>query len=565
MTNKLKLSPQCIEITFDDEETMTKLGHFYPVHTNRKGNVAWLSGRYIPEVLEVFRGLSEDNIDTAPSKIADMYRGELGNRFAMNYLMTKGPVGDPVVTPTLTLMRHQQIGREIARIRDRFAFFYDTRTGKTPLSLSIMYDDITANPSHKWLVIAPLILLDNAWMMDAKEFVPELTVVNCHGTAKEKRINAMKRPGNIYLTNIESFDNYKRYFYNMHFEGCIVDESSCMKSNSSKQTKAIVEFSTMVKRFYLLSGRPSPNGLWELYPQLKAIDPYCVPSSYTKFKQRYFVNTSFNPQYEKLVPNAATIDELNRIVSKYAIYVDQEDVLTMAGRTFYTIELDMPKALKEKYNKLKRDMYVELEREEKKITTKSAGAMLNKLRQVTSGFIIDSVAVKENDFYDEDNQEVYLLDDYRFNALWSLLTKLGKEQAIIWCTYRYEFEYIKRHLGDKCAMVYGAISATDKTKAIEAFKSGKVQYLVAHPGSAKFGLTLTNAHYAIYFSLTFSYEDWKQSSERIYGRIESQPVHCEYYVFLAKRCIDERIYNEVLTGKHSCNMSLLNHLKGPDV
>ena len=85
-------------------------------------------------------------------------------------------------------MRHQQLGREIAKYQDRYAFFYDTRTGKTPLSLAIMYDDIVANPSHKWLVVCPLILIDNAWLPDAAEFVPEITTISCHATTPAKRI-----------------------------------------------------------------------------------------------------------------------------------------------------------------------------------------------------------------------------------------------------------------------------------------------------------------------------------------------------------------------------------------
>lgn len=565
MANKLKLSQNCVEVSYDSADLQTRsiLSEFYPVHYNRKGTIAQMSGRLLPEALQALRQINEHNISTAPPRVQELYWHEIKAREQLQDLLHDGPVEDPVVTPTLTLMRHQQLGREIAKVRDRYGFFLDTRCGKCPMSLAIMHDDIKANPGHKWLVIAPLILLDNAWMEDAKKFIPDLTVVNCHGTTKDKRLAKMRLTADIYLTNLESFASYKEYFERMGIHGCIIDESSCMKSNSSKQTKAIVDFAQSMKRFYLLSGRPSPNGLWELYPQLKALDPYSVPSSYTKFKERYFINTSYNPQYEKLMLRADKEDELNSIVSKYAIYVDQEDVLTLAGRTFHTVELEMPKELKKQYNILRKDLYIETEG--KQITTRGAGAMCNKLRQVASGFVIDSVAVKENKFFDEDTQEVYLLSDYRFQALRKILDQIGNEQAIIWCSYRFEFEYIKRMLGDKCTLLYGAVSAADKTTAINLFKSGKAQYLVAHPASAKFGLTLTNAHYAVYFSLTFSYEDWKQSSERIYGRVESQPIHCEYYVMLTKGAIDERIYTEVLTGKHTSSMALLNHLKGPDV
>lgn len=543
-----------------DDATRDKLSHFYPVHSNRIGTIHKLSGHLIPEVLQVLRPGEE-----RPDKVKALVTAELQARQKLRNLLDNGPTGDPVVNEHLTLMRHQELGREIAKVRDRFGFFLDTRTGKSPLSLTIIHDDIQEHPDHKWLVIAPLILLEQAWMEDANKFFPDMVVVNCHASTKKKRLDNMKKEANLYLTNTESFATYKEYFEEMGFHGCIVDESSSLKSATSKQSKAIVDFSTTMKRMYLLSGRPSPNGYYELYAQLKCIDYYCVAQSYTRFKEHFFVNVSRSPQFEVLELRPDRKDELFEILAKHAIYVDQADVLETAGRTFNIVPVTMPDELRKAYNDMKRKMAVDINASNKKITAASAGAMYNKLRQVVSGFVIDSEAVKENAFYEEDQQEVYLLSDYRFKALYTLLDSFGKDQAIIWCTYRYEFETIKQHLGAACAVVNGAVSLTDKNKALNDFKAGKVQFLVAHPGSAKFGLTLTNAHKAVYFSMTFSLEDFKQSSERIYGSIQKQAFHCDYYILLTENAIDAIIYNEVLAGKHEMNMALLNHLKGAGV
>ena len=562
MQTKLRLSSQGIVVMYanNDLETIDKLNKYYPVHYNRKGTEATLSARFIPEVLKDFRGIDESNIVSAPQQIQSLYWRETAARRRIDDLMQDGPTGNPVVNEHLTLMQHQELGREIAMIRDRFAFYLDVRTGKTPLSLAIMYDDIMQHQEHKWLVVCPLILIKSAWMEDASTFVPTLTVVNCHASTKEGRVKALQRTGNIYITNIESFANYKEYFDKAGFHGCIVDESSCMKSPKTKQTKALVGFAQTVKRFYLLAGRPSPNGLWELYSQLQAIDYYSVPRSYTAFKERYFVNTSFNSNFEKLANNPLTIQELIGITAKYAIYVDQADAFDTAGRTFNTVEVEMPTELKKQYNKLRRDLYLDVG--DKQLTTNGAGAIYNKLRQVSSGFIIDTQAVKENKFYDEDTQEVYLLDDYKFNALYELLDKLEPgAQVIIWAQYRAEFDHIKAHLVGKCAVVNGSVTLQEKEQSIADFKAGKIQYLVMHPQSAKFGLTLTNAHIAVYFSMSFSFEDWYQSTARIYGSLSKQPKHCEYYTLIAKDTIDAQIYKDVTEGKQTSNLTVLQHLR----
>lgn len=562
MANKLKISKACIEVLFDNSDA-AMLEAYYPIHYNRKRDKARISIRNIPEVLSNFRGIDLQNADSLPPTIKDLYFKELSARHHIFDLMQNGPVESPVVNAHLTLMRHQQLGREIAKYRDRYCFFFDTRTGKTPLSLSIIYDDLQKHPNHKWLVICPLILIENAWLEDAKAFVPNIKTVNCHAATKEKRLKALSSDAQLYITNVESFATYKEYFDKIHFTGCFVDESSVMKSHKSKQSKAIVDFASTVSRFYLLSGTPAPNGEWEYFMQLRAIDYYSVPASYTQFKEHYFVNVSFNPQYEKLQLRPDKRDELIALIKKYALYVDKEDVLTTPGRSFVELQIAMPQELQKHYRKLKNELFIELG-EEKQITAASAAAKMNKLRQVSSGFVIDTQAVKENQFYEASNeQEVYVLSDYRFEFLRNLLDSndCAGQQVLIWANYRKEFELISEMLGDRCRCIYGATSLQDKNSAIREFKDGRVQYLIANPASADKGLTLTNCHICIYFSLSWSYELFKQSMERIYGDIRKQPKHCFYYILVATGSIDEVLYHDVLQGKGDASIAVLRHLE----
>lgn len=563
MRNRILMSRNCLEVQCDrnDVETQTLMSSIYPIHTNRIKTSYKMSIHKVPEVLKLLRGIGVDNIDTAPQQVQEYFYNELAIRSNVEDLIKNGPRESCEVNEHLTLMRHQQLGREIAKYQDRYAFFYDTRTGKTPLSLAIMYDDIVANPSNKWLVVCPLILIENAWIPDAAEFIPEIKIVSCHASTPAKRIERINSDANIYVTNTESFVKYREHFDKLHLTGCIIDESSDMKSPKSKVSKELVDFAQTLKRFYLLSGTPAPNGEQEYYMQLKAVDYYGIQQSYTQFKEHYFVNMSYNPQFEKLALRPDKKDELFSLIRQYALYVDKEDVLTTPGRTFHEVEFEMPPELKKHYNKLKNELYIELG-DGLQITAPSTAAKLNKLNQVTSGFVIDTQAVKENKFYNEDRTELYNLSGYRFAKLIDLLGEVGDEQVLIWANYKAEFKIIREALGDTCRCVYGETSITEKNEAIRLFKEGKIQYLIANPASADKGLTLTNAHISIYFSLNWSYELFKQSMERIYGDIKKQPKHCDYYVMIAKGTIDRVLYSDVLQGKGKASYAVLNHLKG---
>lgn len=566
MKNKILMSRNCLEVQCDrnDLETQKLMSNIYPIHTNRIKTQYRMSIHNVPEVLKLLRGIGVDNIDSAPPQVQEYFYRELAIRNNVEDLIKNGPRDSFKVNEHLTLMRHQQLGREIARYQDRYAFFYDTRTGKTPLSLSIMYDDIVANPTHKWLVVCPLILIENAWMPDAAEFIPEIKVVSCHAATPAKRLERIHSEANIYVTNTESFVKYREHFDKLHLAGCIVDESSDMKSPKSKVSKELVDFAQTLKRFYLLSGTPAPNGEQEYYMQLRAVDYYGIQQSYSQFKEHYFVNMSYNPQYEKLALRPDKKDELFSLIRKYALYVDKEDVLTTPGRTFHEVEFEMPAELKKHYNKLKNELYMEVG-DGLRITAPSAAAKLNKLNQVTSGFIIDTQAVKENKFYNDDKTELYQLSGYRFAKLIDLLGQIGDEQVLIWANYKAEFRIIQQALGDSCRCVYGETSLAEKNEAIKLFKEGKIQYLIANPASADKGLTLTNAHISIYFSLNWSYELFKQSMERIYGDVMKQPKHCDYYVMIAKGTIDRVLYSDVLQGKGEASYAVLNHLKGGNI
>lgn len=566
MRNKILMSRNCLEVQCDrnDLETQKLMSSIYPIHTNRIKTQYRMSIHNVPEVLKLLRGIGVDNIDSAPPQVQEYFYKELAIRNNVEDLIKNGPRESFKVNEHLTLMRHQQLGREIARYQDRYAFFYDTRTGKTPLSLSIMYDDIVTNPTHKWLVVCPLILIENAWIPDAAEFIPEIKVVSCHAATPAKRLERIHSEANIYVTNTESFVKYREHFDKLHLTGCIIDESSDMKSPKSKVSKELVNFAQTLKRFYLLSGTPAPNGEQEYYMQLRAVDYYGIQQSYSQFKEHYFVNMSYNPQYEKLALRPDKKDELFSLIRKYALYVDKEDVLTTPGRTFHEVEFEMPAELKKHYNKLKNELYMEVG-DGLRITAPSAAAKLNKLNQVTSGFIIDTQAVKENKFYNEDRTELYQLSSYRFAKLIDLLGQIGDEQVLIWANYKAEFRIIQQALGDSCRCVYGETTLAEKNEAIKLFKEGKIQYLIANPASADKGLTLTNAHISIYFSLNWSYELFKQSMERIYGDVMKQPKHCDYYVMIAKGTIDRVLYSDVLQGKGEASYAVLNHLKGGNI
>ena len=88
----------------------------------------------------------------------------------------------------------------------------------------------------------------------------------------------------------------------------------------------------------------------------------------------------------------------------------------------------------------------------------------------------------------------------------------------------------------------------ERNASIARFKQDPdCKVFVATPGTAKEGLTLTVANYAIFYDRSFSLDDYLQAQDRIH-RI-SQAATCYVYNLLVRKSIDEWV-DELISAKH---------------
>ena len=97
------------------------------------------------------------------------------------------------------------------------------------------------------------------------------------------------------------------------------------------------------------------------------------------------------------------------------------------------------------------------------------------------------------------------------------------------------------------ARVHGGLSIADRNRNLDRFMEDPTcRILVATPGAAKEGLTLTVANHALFFDRTFSLDDYLQAQDRIH-RI-SQTSDCLIENVVAVGTIDEWV-GELLSAK----------------
>ena len=561
MAVRIQVNEYFIQLLADsrDPAFLNLIDKIEGIEKMRSNNTYRCSLRKLPEVLHVLRGITA--VEQIPAGLVyDLYMEEMQRRSYTQSLKDNGPD-----TKSDWLWPHQCLGIDLAQVNRRFNFYYDTRTGKTLMCLQILYDRLKAGIARRCLVICPSNIIQ-AWLKDASEHFPELRVVAYYGDEKKKH-EALTTPAHIVLWSTEQVANTVDILLAANFNTCIFDESSKVKSYKTEIAKAMRKLALTIPSWYNLSATPAPNGEHEYYTQMMCLDPYVFNTSITKFETKYFDDTSRNKAFKKLVIKRNMYQEFMSKVQDYSIYVDQA-VMPTAGKEWHVVPLNLEPATTELYSRMRTDMCAQVEGVV--ITADMAAAMRAKLNQITSGFLMDTEARKENAInrklcIEQESTEIYRTGDRsRILCLSDLLGQLNEQGAgkvVIWANYTEEFRMLEELLNDSARYVRGGTSIADKEQWIyREFKQGSLQYLVCHPLSVGMGINLTEAHTAIYYSLNDSWEAFKQSSERIYGHIAVQPNVCHYYIIQAVGTVDELIYKNLM-NKRDMSTGFLDHLR----
>ena len=394
-----------------------------------------------------------------------------------------------------------------------FGIFSDTGTGKAAMGLEIAvhYD--------KTLILCPLSVIETAWIDDCHRFYPNQTIINVWGSSKTDRLKKLHTDSHIYVMNYESFKILRNEIRKMQFDCLIVDESSVMKNMSSQITIMLLDIAATIPHRFVLSGCPTPNHNSEIFPQMKFVDPELFGNNYYGFLARYFHQDMANPHnwYQ-------TDEDKERYyarLSDKSIFLKKEDCVDLPEKVFEIRKFDLAKKQREYYDSVWFDIQSNINHWSKFEFT----AKLMKLREITSGFIIN----KDKTITDFANNKEEALKD--------VIAEIGNQPIIVWCQFTHEI--------DTLAEKFGGVGLTSSTKnrdeIIRKFKNNEIKLLFTHPKLIGKGLTFANCTYNIYYSLSFSYEEFKQSQDRIH-RI-GQNNKCTYIVLQANNTIEEKIYN----------------------
>lgn len=428
------------------------------------------------------------------------------------------------------------------------AIFLDCGLGKTSITLaaieSLMHDRFEIN---KVLVVAPLRVATVSWPDEIEKFdeFSDLSYSVVVGPEKE-RLKALSKKAEIYIINRENLQwLIERSGVPFDFDTVVLDELSSFKNWNSKRFKSFMKVRPMVKRVIGLTGTPSPNGLMDLFAQVKCLD---MGERLGRFISQYRINF-FRPGRTNgqivynYIPLPGAEERIYDRISDITISMKALDHIKMPEliSTSYPVYMDSEE--EELYHDLKSKLVLfDLRKEE--VTAANAAALSGKLCQLSNGAIYS------------DEKEVVPIHDRKLDALEDLIEASNGKPLLVAYWFQHDLERITKRL--KELKVNFERITTDES--IRKWNEGKIQVGLIHPASAGHGLNLQKGgNHLVWFGLTWSLELYQQTIARLWRQGQDEGTVIVQHIITADT-IDEDILS-ALEAKEKTQEALINAVK----
>lgn len=479
-----------------------------------------------------------------------------------------------------TPMKHQMVGCALlAEHPDFFALGAEQGTGKTWMLIADAEWQFNQQHIEAVLVIAPKGVHTN-WVLRE---LPKHASVPISATfwlsgAPQKHMKPIARqlscppPGQlvVHAMNVDAVNTTAGFaqakaFLKKFRTLMIIDESQRIKNPAALRTKRIIELGRLAVSRRIASGTLVSNSPLDLFSQFDFLAPGLLgTTSYRAFVAEYAVLLPLNsPLVQDIIrrtrargcpqviahdrsgrPLFQNVEKLRGFMTPHLFRVTKEECLDLPPKVYQTVFFELLPEQRKIYETVKAAR--RWERNDGEIDAFTALTVINKLRQVTSGFIL------------VDGEPVELKNAQpRISALKEVIEDC-EGQIIVWASFREELRIIEEELKDLGVVSYhGGTSAADREAAVDAFQSGAARIFLGNPAAAGTGLTLTAARTVIYYSSSFSLEERLQSEDRAH-RIGTD--HSVLYVDLvARETIDERIAS-ALQAKEEIAAKILDNI-----
>lgn len=412
-------------------------------------------------------------------------------------------------------------------------------TGKTKACLWAFDYLRSVTLAKKMLVVAPLSILEVVWAKEVFETVGHLKVQVLHGS-REKRLDRLKRDADIYVINHDGIKTIAAELeLRTDIDTVVVDEISGFRNYKADKSKILQKLVGRMNWAWGMTGSPTPGEPTDVFGQAKVISPKRVPKYFRQFQDQLMIKVG--PFKWVPRPNAT---QMAYETLQPAVRYTLDDVVELPELIERTVDIPLGKEQARIYKAMELHSYTMLQNGE--VTAVNAGALMNKLLQISCGYVYDS------------KRNVKTLDnDDRLDRLVDDINACG-EKVLVFVPFVHTLNGIAERLTKEridFAVVHGGTAAGERATIFNLFQNTtKFKVILAHPQCMAHGLTLTAATLIIWFAPIASLEIFDQANARI--RRVGQKLKQLILMYAATK-MERRVYS-ILRSKQNVQGVILS-------
>lgn len=429
---------------------------------------------------------------------------------------------------------------QVTKNLEHAALFHEQGLGKTKMALDLILYWLVSGTVDSALVITKKTLVEN-WEREIKFHTHLRSVVI--GQNRRANFYAFNRPGRLYLSHYEAIYSERgrfKLFAKSRRLGVILDESQRIKNPKSRPAIALHSLAPYFVRRIIMTGTPVANRPYDLWSQIYFLDMGAsLGNCFQAFKSDMDFTNEFQPNSEITNTFENRLLSVYRKINQFTIRETKQSAeIILPQKNIRNISAQLESTQHALYEKYRTELAAEV--------LKNGVSTLDEVETILKRLLRLVQVASNPKLVDED----YISTPGKLNSLDEILKKRDatKQKTIIWTGFTGNVDMIaRRYTTMNPARMHGKRTIADRNKDVRRFiEDPCCRILVATPGAAKEGLTLTVANHAIFFDRTFSLDDYLQAQDRIH-RI-SQENLCLVENIVASGTIDEWIA-ELLSAK----------------
>lgn len=448
---------------------------------------------------------------------------------------------EPDLTPKHQGFLYQLEAVEAVKELEYAAIFHEQGLGKTKIGLDLVLYWLKNDVIDSVMIVTKRGLIQN-WKDEiaAHSFI----IPRVLDQDRNSSFHALNSPARIYLTHYEALrSQQKRFtlFLKTRRVAALLDEAHKIKNPESDVARALLELGPGFRRRVIMTGTPVANRPYDLWAQIYFLDRGAsLGTDFPSFRRTLDLSNNLAHDAKRADVFETALQNVFERIRPFSVRETKRSAgISLPDKYVRNVSVDLEPRQAE--------IYVQFRDELAAIVVQSGKPVLDDAEEILKR-LLRLVQVASNPALVDQS---YGPDPGKLPILEGLLHEVvdSSAKAIVWTNFTENVDWLGRRLDTfGTARVHGKLSMAERNAALTDFKaSATCRVLIATPGAAKEGLTLTVANHAIFYDRSFSLDDYLQAQDRIHRISQDKPCYIENLI--ARDTVDEWV-DMLLAAKH---------------